>query len=228
MPLETAIQLTEILLAIAFIQNSLEHLHSCKDAKLLFYLRIIFSFFLIFDFWVRWVNFALVILAVLILKRFQGPYNGGSDRMSYLILCCLCLINFMPIFKLKEYIFGYLAMQLVLSYCISGWFKFINPDWRNGQALQDIFLFSNYPVDENLRNFANFPIFLTLISWSVMLFELIFPLFLLTKNTLLIGLIVASLFHFGLAILFGLNRFFWAWIAAHPSVIWLQERLFLI
>jgi hypothetical protein len=201
-------------------------LHSAKDGQYLFWLCIFLSLLLIFGFWVQWVSLALVILGVLILKQFQGPYNGGSDRMSYLTLCCLCLIYFAPTLRFKEFILGYLALQLLLSYFISGWFKIVNPNWRNGNVLKDIFLFSNYPVSDNMRAITSFPTFLNLLAWGVISFELIFPFLVLNRNTLFIGLIIASLFHLSLVFLFGLNRFFWAWLAAYPSVLWLQEHLF--
>lgn len=146
--------------------------------------------------------------------------------MGLLILCCLCLVHFMPTLQWREYVFGYLALQLVLSYFISGWVKIVNPEWRNGRALQDVFSFSAYPVSEAIRSWADRPRLLYVMSWSVMLFELFFPFTLLTQMTLIIGLLVAASFHLANAFLFGLNRFFWVWLAAYPSILWLQQRIF--
>ena len=96
MSLNLAIQLTSILMALAFIQQSLEHLHGDKTKRTLFVLRLILSVFLLFGFWPQWIFLALLVNALFILKRFQGPYNGGSDRMGLLILCCLCLVYWVP------------------------------------------------------------------------------------------------------------------------------------
>ncbi len=226
MSLELAIRITEILLALAFIQQSMEHMHAPKDEQRLFLLRIVLSVLLLFRFQVQWVCLALVILGVFILKRFNGPYNGGSDRMSLLILCCLTLVHFMPTVQWQEYIFGYLAMQVVLSYFIAGWVKIVNPQWRSGQALADVFAFSAYPVSESLRGWVQRPALLCVMGWMVMLFELLFPFTLLTQPTLILGLVIAAAFHFANACLFGLNRFLWIWLAAYPSILWLQGRLF--
>lgn len=228
MSLDLALRLTEILLALAFIWQSLEHFYvsTSKASRYLFLSRIVLSIFLIIGFQTQWVSLVLVGVGLLMLKRFQGPYNGGSDRMSLLILCCLCLVHFMPTLQWQEYVFGYLALQLVLSYFISGWVKVLNSEWRNGRALQDIFVFSAYPVSESLRGWADWPRLLCVMSWAVMLFELLFPLTLVTQMTLISGLVIATIFHFGNACLFGLNRFFWIWIAAYPSILWLQERIF--
>ena len=122
--------------------------------------------------------------------------------------------------------FGYLSLQLILSYLISGWVKVINPDWRSGRALRDVFQFSAYPVSESLRQWFKSPRLLFYMSWAVMLFELIFPFSLISNTSLIIALAIAAIFHFSNACLFGLNRFFWIWIAAYPSILWFQSRLF--
>lgn len=65
----------------------------------------------------------LVMLHLLILRRFEGPYNGGSDRMSLLGVSCLALAYVAPNRLLKETALGYRAVQGVLSSAISGWVK---------------------------------------------------------------------------------------------------------
>ena len=226
MTLEFAVRATEILLSLAFIQQSIELLGARGIEKILFAVRIALSLLLLIGFQTPWVCLGLVILTLLLLHRFQGPYNGGSDRMGILILCSLCLTDFLTATPLKELAFGYLALQLILSYFISGWVKIVNPDWRTGRALNDVFRFSAYPASENLRSWANYPHILFAMSWAVILFEIFFPLALLNQTTLYIGLLVAAMFHFSNACFFGLNRFFWIWLAAYPSLIWLQGRNF--
>ncbi|NIA71109.1 HTTM domain-containing protein [Pelagibius litoralis] len=226
MDFDSAQRLTEILLALAFLQQSLEHLSAARDEQRLFALRIVLSLLLLFGVQSQWATVGLVILSLPILHRFQGPYNGGSDRMGLLILICLCLSHFAPNQSWKDIALGYLALQLVLSYLISGWVKIVNPDWRSGRALSDVFQFSAYPVSENLRSIARQPRLVLAASWAVMLFEIAFPATLLHPVTLIAGLSVAGLFHLANAVLFGLNRFFWVWLAAYPSILWLQHRVF--
>ncbi len=227
MSLDLAIRLTEILLALALIQQSAEHLHprSPKGERPLFLTRIALCLPLLAGFQTAWACAALIVLSAFILKRFQGPYNGGSDRMGLLILCCLSLAHAVPVPQWREYAFGYLALQLVLSYFIAGQVKIVNPEWRSGRALQDVFLFSAYPASESLRGWARRPRVLRAASWAVMLFELLFPLALLSHTILIIALTMAAAFHLANACLFGLNRFFWTWLAAYPSVLWLHDRI---
>lgn len=222
MMIEDAIRITEIMLGLAFVQQSLEHLHRPRDEKLLFLPRIVLSALLVLGFQTHWVVLGLVGLSLFILRRFHGPYNGGSDRMGLLILVCLTFVHFAPNNFWQEIAFGYLAVQLILSYVISGWVKVVNPAWRSGRALQDVFAFTTYPVSENLRGYAKQPKLLLVMSWCVMGFELLFPLALIHVNLLFAALIVAATFHFANAVLFGLNRFFWIWLCAYPSIIWFQ------
>ena len=224
MSLDYAVRCTEMLLAFAFLQQSAEHL-CVPGERRLFLPRIALSLLLMAGFAAPWMCLALLIHAQFILQRFDGPYNGGSDRMGLLILSCLCLVHFMPSPRAREAAFGYLALQVLLSYFIAGWVKITNPEWRTGRASRDVLLFSAYPASESLRAGADWPRSVCLASWAVMLFELFFPLAVLSPQALVIGLTVAASFHFVNACLFGLNRFFWIWLAAYPSLSWLQQRL---
>lgn len=226
MSLDEAIRLSEIMLGLAFAQQSIEHLRSFINERLIFISRLLLAVLLIVGFQTTWVFVLLLLLGLMMLHRFQGPYNGGADRMSLLVLCCLCLTHFAPTTYWREVAFGYLALQLVLSYFISGWVKIVNPDWRSGRALCDVFQFSAYPVSESLRQWSKSPRLLFLASWAVMIFELLFPASLLSMTSLGVALFIAACFHFANACLFGLNRFFWIWISAYPSIIWFQQRVF--
>lgn len=225
MTLDLALRITEILLGFAFMQQSLEYLYREKETRILFAIRLGLSLFLAFGLWSHWICALLCLNSFFILKRFQGPYNGGSDRMGNLVLFCVFLAHWLPAQEYKELAFGYLALQLTLSYFISGWVKIVNPEWRSGKALIDVFVFSAYPASEQLRNWAHKSFTLTAMSWAVMLFELIFPLLLLTQISLIAGLVIAASFHLANACLFGLNRFFWTWLTAYPSILFLQQRL---
>ena len=196
MSFELAIRLTEILMGFSFVQQSLEHLTLFKAERRLFLSRLILSLLLILGFQSIWVILLLLLISLAILQLFQGPYNGGADRMSLLILCCLSLVHFAPSLYWKEIAFGYLALQLILSYFISGWVKVINPDWRSGRALRDVFQFSAYPVSKSLRHWSDSPRLLLSLSWGVILLELLFPFSLMTGTSLVVALIFTASFHF--------------------------------
>ena len=226
MNLNDAIRLTEILLGAALLQQSLEHVRDENKDRFLFAMRGACSVLLVAGIWTSIALAGLGILSLFILRRFQGPYNGGADRMGLLALWCLLAAHFLPDGKWREIAFGYLGVQLILSYFISGWVKIVNPDWRSGRALRDVFQFSTYPVSEDLRRLALRPHMLFAASWAVMLLELAFPFALLAQPLLILALILTASFHMANAWLFGLNRFFWTWLAVYPALLWLQDRIF--
>lgn len=226
MSYDTALRLTEILLGLAFAQQSLEHLVAPRDERWLHAPRLLLALALVSGVASGPVLGGLLLVAVLLLARFDGPYNGGCDRMSLLVLCCLCGAHFAPTALLREACFAYLGAQLVLSYFMSGWVKVVNPAWRRGEALTDVFAWSAYPVAESLRGFAAAPGLLFVMGWAVIAFELAFPLALLHPAALAAALAITALFHATNACLFGLNRFLWAWLSAYPALWWLQGRVF--
>ena len=222
---DTAQRLTAVGFGAAIFQHSSEHLVAAADEQRLQGARALAAICLVFDFHNGFVCGVLVVLHVLILRRFSGPYNGGSDRMALLGTTSLMLSYGLPTARLRELALGYLALQVVLSYAISGWVKIVNPAWRSGHALRDVFAFSEYPVSEHLRGLAQHARVLLVASWAVMLFELAFPFALMSQRLLLVALAIGATFHLANACLFGLNRFLWIWLATYPSLLWLQARI---
>jgi Vitamin K-dependent gamma-carboxylase len=226
MTVEQAIRYAEMIVAFAFALQSLEFLSGLRAERIVGAARLVLSILLFFNFHVVIVEAALFMLALILLHRFRGPYNGGSDTMSLLLLVCLWLSHIVPTLLWQEVVLGYLSFQLTLSYFQAGWVKLTNSEWRNGRALGDVFAFSAYPVSENLRNLARSPRLMLIMSWLVILFELLFSFSLINQTLLFMALGIAMTFHLANAFLFGLNRFFWIWLGAYPVIIWFQQRLF--
>lgn len=225
MTYDTALRASEILLALALLQQYSEHGIGLREQWLLLLPRAGLSVLLLLGVHSPLVLLGLCAHSIAVLARYQGPYNGGSDRMGLLVMYCLCLAHWLPDGVWAQAAFGYLAVQVVLSYFISGQVKITNPAWRSGQALRDVFAFSAYPVAEALRPLAQKTRLMWAASWAVMLLEVLFPLSFLNASALVVALALASVFHVANACLFGLNRFVWVWMAAYPSLLWLQARL---
>lgn len=225
MTLELAVRLAEIILGFAIFQQSLEFMRGLAAEKTLGLIRACLAILLMLGLQPLLVESALLVTALLFVTRYQGPYNGGSDTMTLLVLLCLWLSHLAPTRYWQEIALGYLALQLMLSYFQSGWVKVINAQWRSGAALQQVFTLSAYPVSDRVRLWAQRPQVLWVMSWGIIIFELIFPLALLNQTILIVALVIAALFHLANACLFGLNRFFWIWPAAYPVIIWFQARV---
>jgi hypothetical protein len=226
MPLESAIRWSELLLGVALVQQSLEHLASHPRERGLFASRLVLAALLALGVVPFAVEAALLVTSLFVLRRFDGPYNGGSDRMTLLLLICLLASHLAPTPRWRELVLGYAAVQVVLSYAMAGWVKLREPSWRTGQALRDLFAMSAYPVSEQVRGWAPGPTGLKLLAWSIVLFESLFPLALLDAGALRFVLVAAAGFHVANAWLLGLNRFLWVWIAAYPLLLWFQSRIF--
>ncbi len=222
MSFEVALRLVEIGVSLALIQRAFEHI---GRETALFLPQGLLALVLLSGFASGPAIWGLWLLNLWQLYRFQGAYNGGADKLAMLCLTCLAVAHAAPTPFWSEMALAYLAVQLVLSYFISGWVKLGNPDWRSGAALRDVFAFSAYPVAGNLRAIADRQTLTFTASWAVIAFEIAFPLALLHPMFLTGALIIAAGFHLSNAIFLGLNRFFWIWLSAYPALIWFQGRI---
>lgn len=221
--LDQAIRLVEIGLAWAILQRGFEHLG--QPERWLFALQMGCAILLMGG-WAREASvWALFCGLVWQLYVFRGPYNGGADKMAVLIATCLGLAHLGGGTLWSELAIAYLAVQVVLSYVVSGWVKLCAAEWRQGVALRDVFAVSIYPVSGAVQGLAGRPALLMLGSWAVILFEMAFPFALLSPFLLVCAMGAGAAFHLANAVLLGLNRFFWIWISAYPALYWFQGRL---
>lgn len=221
MSFELALRLIEVGLSLALLQRAAEHVGLGEWR--LFGPQALLAGGLALGVAPLFATVGLWALGLVQLHRFQGPFNGGADKMAFLILTCLAVARVWP--DWADVAVGYLAVQLVLSYVVSGWVKLRSSEWRSGRALAEVFAVSAYPVAEDLRALSQRTNVMRAGSWAVIGFEVAFPLALLHPTALGVALGLAALFHLANACLFGLNRFLWIWLAAYPSVIWFQAVL---
>lgn len=165
--------------------------------------------------------FVLLFTTLLITMRFRGPFNGGSDSMTVLLLLVLSLVSLRQDHPL--WLSGgtwYVALQTSLSFLIAGVVKIRHSSWRRGEALRAILRLPTYDIPSSLRGLANSSNFCLFGSWLILLFECSFPLALLHPFLATFYLVLAFLFQLANYSIFGLNRFLWAWLAAYPTIFW--------
>lgn len=173
-----------------------------------------------------WAAPLLLVGQLAIGARFRGTFNGGSDYMSVAILLALSLAAaFREEPRAVVASLGYVCVQLVFSYFIAGAVKLTKPAWRTGEALSALFRTNRYGTPAWLQKLVGRPAVARLMAWSVMLFESGFPASLLGPRVAVPMLAWGALFHVGNVLAFGLNRFFFAWLAAYPSLLYFSERL---
>lgn len=168
---------------------------------------------------------------LLIVLRFCGPFNGGSDSVTTLALALVWIGHSFPNSILaSEACLLYLGLQISLSYFISGLSKIFSSDWQSGRALAIFLRSSQYRVPPAWQRRAeNQSLWLKFGSFAVLIFELSFPVALLHPNLCLIWMSAGVFFHWMNFRIFGLNRFFWIWLACYPALYetstWIAARL---
>ena len=173
------------------------------------------------------VSLALFVLAVLLLLRWRGAFNGGSDFMTLVGLTGLLLAHGLGAFtetaEAWRIAFWYVTLQSLGSYFVSGWIKLMRTEWRSGLALT-VFLDQavHGPLPE--KSFFRSPMVARICSWSFILWEGLFPLALWSFHVAAIFCAVAATFHFLVYWFFGLNRFFWAWLSTFPAILYCASR----
>ncbi len=170
----------------------------------------------------------LLIGTLIVLIRWRGAFNGGSDFMTL-----ACLVGLVIATGMEAVGYGdlgarvgltYVAIQSASSYFISGAVKIFEPGWRNGSALViflDDGLYGPLSADSLFRR----PGIARLCALAFILWECSVALCLFDVR-LMIGFCgVAACFHFLVFWYFGLNRFFFAWAASFPALIYLAASL---
>ena len=164
---------------------------------------------------------------LLILIRWRGAFNGGSDFMTLVVLTGLLISQVVGALGNPELGwqagFWYIAIQAITSYFMSGAVKLLRPEWRNGSAMT-IFLngaiYGPLSATHPLRN----KWLVMMGSWGFVVWEILFPFSLLDPRLAAVFCAVAALFHFLVFWFFGLNRFFWAWLCSFPAIIWCSAQ----
>lgn len=173
-----------------------------------------------------WAAPLLLFSQLALCVRFRGTFNGGSDYMTIVVLLSLSgswALARWP--ALAKACLAYACAQLVLSYFIAGVVKLQNADWRSGKALASFVESGRYGTPGWLVRALSAKPRPALASWAVIAFECGFPLALATPSAAVTLLALGTLFHLGNAVVFGLNRFLFAWLAAYPSLVYFSAAL---
>jgi hypothetical protein len=170
----------------------------------------------------------LVLSTVQILIRWRGAFNGGSDFMTLVVLIGLLIgaLGGMVGYSDLAWRAGllFIAIHAASSYFISGGVKLLNPEWRSGEAL-GLFLDSGiYGPLAKQSVFWSRPIAI-LCSWAFILWEIAVPLAFAHPLFAIVYCGMGLVFHFLVFWYFGLNRFFFAWLATYPAMIFMAVQL---
>jgi len=166
--------------------------------------------------------------SVVVLIRWRGAFNGGSDFMTIVVLSGLFVARLCCAYGDED--FGlrvgliYIAIHSASSYFISGGVKLLNVDWRSGTALP-LFLDGGVygPLPAGSLYWKK-PIAI-ICSWAFILWECLAPLAFLDVAFAFVYCAVAGVFHLLVFWYFGLNRFVFAWLSTFPAIIYVAGQL---
>lgn len=151
-----------------------------------------------------YVVFGLWLLTWGINVRWRGTFNGASDIFTFHILLAWLVSLIWPQWTAAATL--YIAVQLILSYFVAGLSKIQNIDWRNGRAL-------SFFLRQAGRDISHWSSLIG--SWLIIGFELLFPLSVFAPMPFVVA---GAIFHLCVTYVFGLNRFFFVWLAAYPAL----------
>lgn len=170
------------------------------------------------------LGWAPILFATALLQsvRWRGTFNGGSDYMTILVLLALAFAAAVGAERGAQPALAYIGIQVLASYFIAGVVKIKEPEWRNGRALQVFLASAHEGAPTWVRALSMNRPLCALGGWGVMAFELLAPVALFVSGRpewawTILGM--AFVFHLANAVIFGLNRFTWAWLAGYPGVV---------
>ena len=164
-----------------------------------------------------------LLLSQMILQiRWRGAFNGGADFMTLVLLIGIAvgagLVPFVGESLAWQAGLWVISIQTLSSYFLSGSVKLRYRGWRDGRALTALLdgaIYGPLAANSMLRHR---PIAIAS-SWAFILWEAAFPLTMIHPNVITMWCAIGASFHFLVFWFFGLNRFFWAWLAAYPALI---------
>ena len=233
--LSTTLQVTQWILSLGLILQGMECLVTRRvfGPAAVFVLRILICILLLLPTSraVAWqaslCHLLLLGSSAFLVVRMRGPLCGGSDSMFFHVQLGLLVASLGFLHPaLPKLGLGWIAAQSVLSYLLAGIAKLRNPRWRNGDALRSLLQSEGpYVLWQHARSVAKAPLPCVTLAWSLMAFELLFPLVLiLPSDARLIVLSLGLAFHILNAVVLGLNRFIWAWGATYPALLYFGSK----
>jgi hypothetical protein len=201
-----------------------------KHYRLVLFSNILSSLIIFLGLWNRDIFILGITLALLtcILVITRCTYGlDGSDQMTIIVLSSVLIGSIggegSLAYKAATW---FITLQLVLSYFVSGIYKFSSPIWRSGLAIQNILWLDGYGAKWAYAIVGESRILALINCWFVMSWELFFPTIFFTGYVgFLVFLSIGLLFHMGCAVIMGLNNFLFAFLACYPCLIWCIARV---
>jgi hypothetical protein len=178
-----------------------------------------------------WAAVALLVIIAtswfLTMRSWLG--GDGSDEMGQIVSIGVLLIALgIWLNQLTLSFAGTLLIggQLTISYFFAGFAKLLSAEWRQGRAMVGVTGTHIYGHALTARVFGGSAVLSKCFCWLVIISETLFPLFILAPPKIFLITVTAFfMFHLSHAYFMGLNTFVWAFAAAYPSVLLLNQLI---
>jgi hypothetical protein len=147
--------------------------------------------------------------------------QDGSRQMAVIVLLYLAIVTTFPATQWLQMVApAYVAAQLVAAYWFSGFAKLISRTWRSGDAFRRIMSTRDYGNQIAYGTATRYPAMSRIVCWFVILSELAFVGVLLVPPAYAPYLIALGVINHGvIAVIMGLNLFFFSFLAAYPALV---------
>jgi hypothetical protein len=158
--------------------------------------------------------------SVLLSVRFLGRENGAADAMINLVATAALGVELARLVDVDAVRAGviFVAAQTTLSYLSAGVAKLRSSAWRSGRAPAAFVAVGRYRAPRWAVAVVTRPGVSAFASVGVLAWQLSFPLALWSPAWCVVALVAGASFHTLNAVVFGLHRFFWAWLITYPAV----------
>jgi hypothetical protein len=168
-----------------------------------------------------------IIVITILSSNFRSTFGcDGSDQMVTIVFISSWVASLTGVKSLYSSAALFVGCQASLSYAVSGVTKIFGEYWRHGTAVREILdnqTYGNRKIVLLLKHNLWVTRFLT---FGTIILESLFPLSLfLSNNFLLIVLSLGVCFHASIALVMGLNTFFWAFTSTYPCLFYTSQVL---
>ncbi|WP_410585747.1 HTTM domain-containing protein [Amycolatopsis sp. lyj-108] len=159
--------------------------------------------------------------------QYRYPHGrDGADQMHVFVQAAAALCGMTRDSTVQRSALWFVAGQTALAYFVSGLAKSVSRQWRDGSALVGVARTASSGHRRLHAVLSARPAAVKVLSRAVIVLELAFPLVLVMPRPFASALLgAAKVFHLGTALAMGLNRFPFAFFAAHEAVRYCARRL---
>ncbi|HWV75133.1 MAG TPA: hypothetical protein VN040_25615 [Pseudosphingobacterium sp.] len=155
------------------------------------------------------------ISCLLNIRHFQGK-DGADESLTVLLFGLTAYYLIGPTLSLRFVGIAFIIAQISLSYFISGYYKIKSKTWRSGRAIQHVLATKIYG-QPSLGFLMKNRYLSCLTCWTIVLWELTFPIIFLVAVPLSFSwLVMGVAFHLAMAFIMGLNTFMMSFLSSYP------------